>query len=96
MTEDALGVREWKRCARAECGSGGLDSYTKVSSESDESASSTALATFASKMSAFEEAIIEKYQHSTSELGVSMKAWKGYSVLFRYVCLNDCQIAGLT
>ena len=52
----ALGVREWYRCGRAERGSGGFDSYTNVSSGSDEFASSTALATFASKMSALEDA----------------------------------------
>jgi hypothetical protein len=34
-----------------------LDSYTNVSSESDEFSSSTALATLASKTSAFEEAL---------------------------------------
>lgn len=33
-----------------------MDSYTKVSSESDEFVSLTALATFASKISAFDEA----------------------------------------
>ena len=51
----ALGVREWYRLWRS-TGSGGLDSYTNVSSESEESASSTALATLASNISAFEEA----------------------------------------
>ena len=50
----ALGVREWNRRGRS-C-SGGFDSYTKVSSESEEFASSTALATLASKISALEEA----------------------------------------
>jgi len=52
----ALGVREWLRLRRG-WESGGFDSYTNVSSESDELASSTALATFASKMSAFEDAL---------------------------------------
>jgi hypothetical protein len=51
-TADApLGVREWLRLGRD---SGGFDSYTNVSSESEVSASSTALATLASKMSALD------------------------------------------
>lgn len=49
-----LGVREW--CRGRRCCSGGLDSYTNVSSESDEFASSTAFATRASKISALEDA----------------------------------------
>jgi hypothetical protein len=53
--EVALGVREWNLKGRSRA-SGGLESYTKVSSESDEFASSTALATFASKMSALDDA----------------------------------------
>jgi hypothetical protein len=51
----ALGVREWNLLALSPP-SGGLESYTNVSSESDESASSTALATFCSKMSALDDA----------------------------------------
>jgi hypothetical protein len=54
--EVVLGVREWYRC-RAALGSGGLDSYTNVSSESETSASSIALATLASKISALDDAI---------------------------------------
>src|SRR5690625_666457 len=50
----ALGVREWKRRFDRSAVSGGLESYTKVSSESDVLASSTALAILASKMSALE------------------------------------------
>ena len=57
MIDVALGVREWNRCGRADWCSGGLDWYTKVSSESDEFVSLTALATFASKISAFDEAV---------------------------------------
>ena len=52
-----LGVREW---TFREGISGGLDSYTKVSSVSDESASPTAEATLASKISAFEEAALPR------------------------------------
>ncbi len=48
-------MREWNRRGRS-LTSGGLDSYTNVSSESEELASSTALATLASNISAFDDA----------------------------------------
>jgi hypothetical protein len=52
-----LGVRECWRRLRNGCCSRGFDSYIKVASESDEFASSTALATFCSNTSALEEAV---------------------------------------
>lgn len=51
--EVLLGVREWFLLDR-DLDSGGLDSYTNVSSESDPPPS-ISLATLASKMSAFED-----------------------------------------
>ena len=53
--EVTLGVLEW--CRWRLCGSGGFDSYTNVSSESEVLASSTAFATRASKRSAFDVAL---------------------------------------
>lgn len=55
--EVMLGVREWCWRLRSGCCSCGLDSYMKVASESEESASSTAVATFCSKTSALEDAL---------------------------------------
>jgi hypothetical protein len=51
----ALGVREWKRRVTLSPTSGGFESYTKVSSESEVLASSTALAILASKISALDD-----------------------------------------